>query len=469
MFGFIYNIYLLFIIFPVIYYIGYLRGIKLVNALHNRDYANQKWQQAISHAYEHGLFLAIIVTVSTFLLSIILYFYMQHYISTLIHETVVAISAQELDFHIYHTITQQIYAYIQYGTSHNIDNMHTEIEVIKSRIIQNYILFNIVFLSIIATIFYFTYNKITLTFPSRKYLEKFLIAIMFLCATFAILTTFGIVLSLIFETIQFFNKISIIDYLFGTQWSPQLAIREDQVGSSGAFGIIPLLTGTLLITVIAILIAGPIGLLSAIYLTEFSSKKLRNYIKPLLEILAGIPTVVYGFFAVVTFAPFMRDLGYEFNFVISTESALVAGITMGIMIIPFVSSLSDDIMHAVPQSLRDGSYALGSTRTENILKVVIPAALPGIASAFLLAISRAIGETMIVVMAAGMAANLTLNPFEAVTTITVQMTSLLVGDQEFDSSKTLAAFALGFTLFVVTLLLNFIALRIVKKYREIYS
>ena len=235
------------------------------------------------------------------------------------------------------------------------------------------------------------------------------------------------------------------------------------------FGFIPVITGTLLITFIAVLVAGPIGLLSAIYLSDYASPKFRSVAKPVLEILAGVPTVVYGFFAALTVAPFIRGIGETIGLDVSSESALAAGLVMGIMIIPFVSSLSDDVINAVPQSLRDGSYGLGATKAETITKVILPAALPGIVSAFMLAISRAIGETMIVVMAAGLAAKLTANPLEAVTTVTVQMVTLLTGDQEFDSAKTLASFALGLALFVITLTLNVIALRVVRKYREQYD
>ncbi len=248
-----------------------------------------------------------------------------------------------------------------------------------------------------------------------------------------------------------------------------MAIREDQVGSSGTFGSVPLIVGTLVITFIAMIIAVPIGLMSAIYMSEYSNRRLRSVIKPLLEVLAGIPTVVYGFFAALTIAPFLRRTGKLIELDIASESALAAGLVMGIMIIPFVSSLSDDVMNSVPQSLRNGALALGATRSEMILQVVVPAALPGIVGSVLLAVSRAIGETMIVVMAAGLAANLTVNPFESVTTMTVQMVTLLVGDQEFGSAKTLAAFALGLLLFVITLALNIVALRIVRKYREKYD
>jgi phosphate transport system permease protein len=235
------------------------------------------------------------------------------------------------------------------------------------------------------------------------------------------------------------------------------------------FGAIPLFTGTFLITLIAITVAAPLGLMSAIYMADYAGPRFRSVAKPVLEVLAGIPTVVYGFFAALTVAPAIRGWGESIGLSVSSESALAAGLVMGIMIIPFVLSLSDDVINSVPQSLRDGSYAMGATKSETIRRVVLPAALPGIVSALLLAISRAVGETMIVVMAAGLAANLTFNPLEAVTTVTVQIVTLLVGDQEFDSAKTLAAFALGLVLFVITLCLNVIALRVVQKYREQYD
>ena len=299
----------------------------------------------------------------------------------------------------------------------------------------------------------------------EKMIEVFLIA----SSLIAIFTTLGIVLSVLFEALRFFHAVPVTDFLFGLKWSPQTALRADQVGSSGAFGAVPLFAGTLLITLIAMLVAVPVGLLSALYLTEYAAPGLRSVAKPLLEVLAGIPTVVYGFFAALTVAPLIRDWGAGLGLSVSSESALAAGLVMGIMIIPFVSSLSDDAINAVPQSLRDGAYSLGSTKSETIRQVIIPAALPGIVGGILLAVSRAVGETMIVVMAAGLAANLTANPLETVTTVTVQIVTLLVGDQEFDSPKTLAAFALGLVLFAVTLVLNIIALHVVRKYREQYE
>ena len=313
------------------------------------------------------------------------------------------------------------------------------------------------------------WSKISAEFRARPVVERVIQNLLLASACVAIFTTLGIVLSVLFESIQFFRSVPIYDFVFGLDWSPQTAIREDQVGSSGSFGAVPLFVGTLLVSAVAMVIAVPVGLMSAIYLAEYASKNVRNFAKPALEVLAGIPTVVYGFFAALTVAPFLRDLGNSFGVSVSSESALAAGGVMGIMIIPFISSLADDVITAVPQSMRDGSLAMGATHSETIRRVVIPAALPGIVGGIMLAVSRAIGETMIVVMAAGMAANLTANPLDSVTTVTVQIVTLLTGDQEFDSPKTLAAFALGLMLFMVTLMLNIFALHIVKKYREQYE
>lgn len=289
---------------------------------------------------------------------------------------------------------------------------------------------------------------------------------LFLASTVAVLTTVGIVLSVLFETIHFFQFVSPMDYFFGTVWDPRFAT----VGKAeGQFGLLPLLWGTLFISAVALLVAVPVGLFAAIYMSEYAGSKVRAFAKPVLEILAGIPTIVYGFFALSVFGPLLRDVGGNIGLDISASSVLTAGIVMGVMIIPFVSSLSDDIITAVPQSLREGSYGLGATQSETIKKVVLPAALPGIVGAVLLAASRAIGETMIVVLAAGIAANLTLNPLEPVTTITVKIVSQLTGDLEFNSPQTLVAFALGLTLFVITLGLNVYALYVVRKYREQYE
>ena len=302
-----------------------------------------------------------------------------------------------------------------------------------------------------------------------KLLEKLIYVVLIASSLVAIGITLGIVFSLAFEAIDFFKRIPIQDFLFGLEWSPQTAIRADQVGSTGSFGAVPLITGTLLISAIAMLVATPLGLASAVYLSEYAGPRSRAIIKPLLEILAGIPSVVYGFFAALVIAPFIRLVGTEVGLEIASESALAAGLARGIMIVPLISSLSDDVINAVPQSLRDASFGLGATQSETIRKVILPAAISGIAGSLLLAASTAIGETMIVVMAAGMSANLTANPLEAVTTITVQIVSLLTGDQAFDSAKTLSAFALGLLLFFVTLALNVAAQKIIKHYREQYD
>ncbi len=330
----------------------------------------------------------------------------------------------------------------------------------------------------------FVFTRIRPDLRARNKVEGWITGVLFACSAVAVLTTVGIIFSLVIDSLRFFSMVPITEFLFGTKWSPQIAIRADQVGSSGAFGAVPLFAGTFLIMAIAMAVAAPIGLFSAVYLSEYSGKKTRALVKPALEVLAGVPTVVYGFFAALTVGPALRvffnsigdmliggplnDLGLYLSLV-QNQMALVAGAVMGIMLIPFVSSLSDDILNAVPQSLRDGSYAMGATKSETIKKVLLPAALPGVAGALLLAVSRAIGETMIVTMAAGLAAKLTLNPLETVTTVTVQIVTLLTGDQEFNSPKTLAAFGLGLTLFVVTLMLNIVAMRIVQAYREQYD
>jgi phosphate transport system permease protein len=323
----------------------------------------------------------------------------------------------------------------------------------------------------------FAYRKIQNNNKARDDVEIILKVLLFTSSLVAILTTVGIIVSLLFESLKFFSTINIFEFIFGTSWSPQRAFvrdasaitPEELLELQDAFGSVPLFAGTAFIALIAMCVAVPIGLFSGIYLAEYASTKVRKYSKPIIEILAGIPTVVYGFFAALTVGPFFRTLGESLGLTVSSESALAAGLIMGVMIIPYISSLSDDVINSVPQSLREGSYAIGATKSETIKKVVIPAALPGIIGSILLAVSRAIGETMIVVMAAGLAANLTLNPLESTTTITTQIVMILVGDQEFDSPKTQAAFALGLTLFIATLILNYIALRVVKKYREKYD
>ena len=327
-------------------------------------------------------------------------------------------------------------------------------------------------------------GRIRADLRARNSVERVLEGMLFLCSLVAVLTTIGIILSVVFEATRFFGIVPAQEFLFGTKWSPQMAIRADQVGSTGAFGALPLFAGTFLIMLIAMTVAAPVGLFAAIYLSEYAGPVFRATVKPVLEILAGVPTVVYGFFAALTVGPAFREffnglgtllvggpldgLG-QYLMLVQNQMALVAGAVMGIMLIPFVSSLSDDIINAVPQSLRDGSYAMGATRSETVKRVLLPAALPGVAGAMLLAMSRAIGETMIVTMAAGLAASLTLNPLDTVTTVTVQIVTLLTGDQEFNSTKTLSAFGLGLTLFLVTLVLNIVAQRIVQTYRQQYD
>lgn len=324
-------------------------------------------------------------------------------------------------------------------------------------------------LALIAAMLWVARSRVSAEFRARQGVEGIIHGLMVACATVAIFVTVGIVASLVFETIRFFEMVPITDFLFGVNWEPQIPIREDQIAAEGAFGMIPVLLGTIVISFIAMAVATPIGLLSAIYLHEFASSRARAVIKPVLEILAGVPTVVYGFFAILVVAPAIRDFGAGLGLPIAPNTALAAGGVMGIMLIPFISSFADDALAAVPRSLRDGSLALGATPGETVLKVLFPAAIPGIVGGVLLAVSRAIGETMIVVMAAGLIAKMTINPLDSVTTVTVQIVTLLIGDTAFDNPKTLAAFALGMVLFLMTLGINVLALRIVRKYREIYD
>lgn len=325
-------------------------------------------------------------------------------------------------------------------------------------------------LSLLAGLF--AYRMLNPSFRSRNAVERIIMSILALSSGIAILTTIGIVFSVVFESMRFFALVPVSEFLFGLTWNPQFEGAE-RAGSGqmglATYGSVPLFAGTLLISLVALSVAVPVGLFSAIYLSEYASPRARAVVKPLMELLAGVPTVVYGFFAALTVAPFIRSTGMSLGLDVASESALAAGLVMGIMIIPFVSSLSDDVINAVPQALRDAAYGLGSTQSETIRQVVLPAALPGIVASVLLAVSRAVGETMIVVMAAGLAANLSMNPLEAVTTVTAQIVTILVGDQEFESAKTLSAFALALTLIVITLGLNFIALNVVKKYREQYE
>lgn len=312
-------------------------------------------------------------------------------------------------------------------------------------------------------------SRVSAGFRARQGTERIVLGVMIFCSTVAVFTTVGIVFALIFESINFFRLVPLQEFLFGTRWEPQIAIRADQIAGQGAFGWLPVILGTIVIMVIALTVAVPIGLLSAIYLNEFASSRVRAVVKPALEILAGVPTVVYGFFAILVVAPALRSAGASLGLEIAPTTALAAGTVMAIMLIPFISSFADDALSAVPRALRDGSLALGATRAETMLTVLFPAAVPGIVGGILLAVSRAIGETMIVVMAAGLIARLTINPLDSVTTVTVQIVTLLIGDTEFDNPKTLAAFALGLMLFIVTLGINILALRVVRRYREQYD
>ncbi|SLN31364.1 Phosphate transport system permease protein PstC [Pseudoruegeria aquimaris] len=324
-------------------------------------------------------------------------------------------------------------------------------------------------IALAAAIMLFARSRVGAEFRARQGVERIVSGLMIFCSTVAIFTTVGIVAALVFETGKFLSLVPLREFLFGLNWEPQIPIREDQIAASGAFGWVPVMLGTLVITVVALTFAVPVGLLSAIYLNEFAPQRLRSVAKPILEILAGVPTVVYGFFAILVVAPAIRSLGTSLGIDVSPNTALAAGSVMGVMLIPFISSFADDALSAVPRALRDGALALGATRAETMLNVLFPAALPGIVGGILLAVSRAIGETMIVVMAAGLIAKLTVNPLDSVTTVTVQIVTLLIGDTSFDNPKTLAAFALGMMLFLVTLVINIFALRIVRKYREAYD
>ncbi len=315
-----------------------------------------------------------------------------------------------------------------------------------------------------------SFLKLKPDFRARTRVERIVMASLLIASMVAILTTLGIVVSLVFETVRFFGMVNPFDFLFGTHWGPDPMSNPENPDPS-RYGALPLFWGTIYIgAIIAMIVAIPLGLMSAIYLTQYANPTVRSWLKPALEILAGVPTVVYGYFAALTVAPFIRDIAVAIGITgASSESALAAGLVMGVMIIPFVSSMADDSIAAVPQAMRDGSLAMGATTSETIKRVLVPAALPGIVAGIMLAISRAIGETMIVVMAAGAAANLSANPLEAMTTVTFQIVTMLTGEGSFDHPATLSAFALGFVLFMVTLALNFVALRVVKRFREAYE
>lgn len=310
-------------------------------------------------------------------------------------------------------------------------------------------------------------KRITPALRARNAVERLIGILLMSCSGVAILTTLGIVASLLTEAIRFFNFVHPVDFFFGTVWNPRFSSTGSH--AEGQYGLLPLLWGTIMVAVIAMLVAVPIGLMTAIYLSQYASPRMRNTVKPIIEILAGIPTIVYGFFALVTMGPALAAFGNMIGVDIRATSALTAGLVMGIMIVPFISSLSDDILRQVPQAMRDGSLGLGATKSETIRRVLFPAALPGVVGAILLAVSRAIGETMIVVLAAGNSPVLRINPAEPISTVTVTIVNQLTGDSDFASPQSLVAFALGLTLFVMTLVLNIVALLIVRRFREQYE
>ncbi len=333
--------------------------------------------------------------------------------------------------------------------------------------INQYIkLFIIIPLLLLFALFF---NMFYRRFNAQKHIEKWFKTSLLVSASLGVAITVAITIIIFFEAYNFFKIIPLHQFLFSIKWSPQMAMNSNQEVVKASFGILPVLCGTFLITIISMIIAIPIGIMGAINLALYSSQNIRNILKPAIEVLAGIPTVVYGYFAAIFIAPLFRDFFSSFGINIESESAIAAGFVMGVMITPLILSLSDDAISSVPQSLKDGALAMGSTKSEMILKVVLPAAMPNIIGSFILAFSRAIGETMIVVMASGLIAKLTLNPFASVTTTTAQIVSLLAGDQEFDNPKTLAAFALVMALFVITFILNVIALMIIKNYKKKFS
>lgn len=369
---------------------------------------------------------------------------------------------------------ERVATHVQFGATDSTGNTLFDASADRYAVLKGQVRLMAIAIAIAAASggFFIGRRPLNRSFPARTYVEQTITALLFVCAAIAIFTTVGIVLSLVYETIRFFSLPDgpgVFEFLFGTNWNAQTGQN---------FGAIPLFFGTLMIAVLAMSVAVPVGLFSAIYLSEYASPGFRSWVKPILELLAGIPTVVYGFFAATLIAPLVRNLAQWINALPITPdnllaaqptNALAAGLVMGVMIIPFVSSLSDDVINAVPQPLRDGALAVGATQSETIKHVVLPAALPGIVAAVLLAVSRAIGETMIVVMAAGGRALITLDPTSDITTVTYQIVSLLTGDTAFDSARTVSAFALGFVLFGITLLFNVIALRVVQRYREAYD
>lgn len=443
-----------------------------VSSAKARSLASGDISQLHSRPSYHGLYSALWTGIVGLLAIIILGIAFSFYVKSAMHDAIPADAQSFSDFQKERLIEDSKAVAENRVVSSASDERTAEIRELLAeeyKSLAQIKLWGIAGLSVLGALIalFITYSQISLRWRARNRSERIIQSVLMVCAGLAIITTIGIVFSLIGETIKFFSHVPIFNFIFGTHWSPLSGVFEGKVDGN-TVGAIPLFAGTFMITIIAMLVSVPVGLLAAIYLSDYASNTVRSWAKPLLEILAGIPTVVYGFFAAITVAPFIRGSGEAIGLTVASESALAAGIVMGIMIIPFISSLSDDVINAVPQSLRDGSYGMGATKAETITKVVLPAALPGIVSAVLLGMSRAIGETMIVVMAAGQGANLTWNPLEAVTTVTVQIVALITGDTEADTAAG-PAFSLGFALFCITLLLNIIALRIVQKYRQKYD
>tara|TARA_X000000368_G_scaffold415981_1_gene408881 strand:+ start:7320 stop:8705 length:1386 start_codon:yes stop_codon:yes gene_type:complete len=459
-----YSVLTLFVLSFIGFYLGKRKSIKLSQ--------NIKLASLPSYyGYLAMLYILIPTLIAWFVLLVGENFVLEKYLFLILKEFLISMSGSEVQ--LFFIKIKNLSEGASFGNESDLELLGAQ-KIIQFKNLFLLLTYLVIFL-VTAIALYLVNKKISPTFKSQRDVEKIVNLFIQLCSYIAILITVGIFLSLVFETINFFGYVNPLDFLFGINWNPNKAFVIDSSDVidkdilKDAFGIIPLMTGTLLVAFLAMLVSIPLGLMSAIYLAEYAPKRIRDISKPVIEILAGIPTVVYGFFAALVVAPKIADLGEYIGLDVSSESALAAGLTMGVMIIPFVSSLSDDVIGAVPQSLRDGSYALGATKSETIIKVILPSALPGIIGSFLLAISRAIGETMIVVMAASLQANLTINPLEPTTTITTQIVTALTGDTEFDNPKTLVAFALGLTLFFATLLLNYFALRTVKKYREQYD
>jgi len=453
-----------FLIVFVLAIVGYIINVRAANAVRNSG------NRLHSISLYHGLYSLFIIFFPLTILILIWLIFEGPLLDRIVYQSLspeytanIGVGAQQLIIAEIHSIARGLV----FGEPEDWKIKAAEVYIQWQNLSKNALFFTTIVTCVV--LLFWSRTKVRHSFRARQNVEKIVTWVMISCSVVAIFTTVGIIASLLFETIRFFSLVPISEFLFGLNWEPQIPIREDQVAGKGAFGFFPVILGTLVITVIAVFISVPVGLMSAIYLNEFAPPNIRSMSKPVLEVLAGVPTVVYGFFAVLVVAPAIGNLGDSLGLSIAPNTALAAGSVMGIMIIPFISSFADDALSAVPKTLRDGSLALGATRAETMMLVLFPAAIPGIVGGILLAVSRAIGETMIVVMAAGLIAKLTINPLDSVTTVTVQIVSLLIGDTSFDNPKTLAAFALGMMLFLITLAINVIALSIVQKYREIYD